>query len=68
MNALKYDDSVRDYLFGFNELNSRIGITGDALKTIIETQMTPEMYRAIHQRHGNDPEDEGTLLEAFEQA
>ena len=45
--ALEYQGDMQTYLTRFNELNSRIGLTGQALKRILITAVTPDMYKNI---------------------
>ena len=42
--ALEYQGEMQSYLAKFNELNSRVGLSGQAMKRILTTAVTPDMY------------------------
>ena len=45
--ALEYQGDMQTYLAKFNELNSRVGLSGQAMKRILTTAVTPDMYKNI---------------------
>ena len=53
---MKYDGLIRDYLTRFEELNSRVGLTGQGLQDLILQQITPEIGRAIYHKAGTIPD------------
>ena len=62
MLALRYQGDIQDYLARIQELNSRVDLSGRALRKIIKTQLTPEMHAAIYNKCGCIPTDEATLI------
>ena len=45
--ALKYSGDMQTYLTRFNELNSRVQLSGQALSRVLTAAVTPDMYRNI---------------------
>ena len=45
--ALEYGGNMQTYLAHFNKLNSRVGLSGQALKRVLTAAVTPDMYRNI---------------------
>ena len=43
--ALEYQGNMQTYLARFNELNSRVGLSGQAMKRIHTAAVTPDMYK-----------------------
>ena len=62
MLALRYQGDIQDYLARIQELNSRVDLSGRALRKIIKTQLTPEMHAAIYNKCGCIPTDEAILI------
>ena len=62
MLALRYQGDIQDYLARIQELNSRVDLSGRALRKIIKTQLTPEMHAAIYNKYGCIPTDEAILI------
>ena len=62
MLALRYQGDIQDYLACIQELNSCVDLSGQALRKIIKTQLTPEMHAAIYNKCGCIPTDEATLI------
>ena len=65
LKALKYEGSIQDFLSQFEELNTRVGLTGQGLVDLLRRQITPKMGRAIYHRMGKIPDDDETLIEAI---
>ena len=65
LKALQYEGSIQDYLAQFQELNSRVGLSGQGLQELILNQLTPQMGRAIYHRHGTIPSDDKALINAI---
>ena len=42
-----YNGNMQTYLTCFNKLNSRVGLSGQALKRVLTAAVTPNMYRNI---------------------
>ena len=42
--ALEYTGDMQTYLARFNELNSRVQLTGQSLKRVLNAAVTPDMY------------------------
>ena len=66
--ALKYQGDMQIYLAKFNELNSRVGLSGQALKRVITTAVTPDMYKNIWRKHGSIPDNDADLLGGVREA
>ena len=62
--ALEYQGDMQTYLAKFNELNSRVGLSGQAMKRILTTAVTPDMYKTIWRKHGCIPDNDADLLKA----
>ena len=45
--ALEYAGDMQTYLTRFNELNSRVQLTGQSLKRLLTAAVTQDMYRNI---------------------
>ena len=59
---------MQTYLARFNELNSRVQLTGQSLKRVLTTAVTPDMYRNIWRKFGKIPDTDGDLLHAVWEA
>ena len=66
--TLEYQGDIQSYLAKFNELNSRVNLTGQAMKRILITAITPEMYKNIWRKHGCIPDNDTDLLNAVREA
>ena len=66
--ALEYQGDMQTYLAKFNELNSRVGLSGQAMKRILTTAVTPDMYKNIWRKHGSIPDNDADLLNAVREA
>ena len=66
--ALEYQGDMQTYLAKFNELNSRVGLSGQAMKRILTTAVTPDMYKNIWRKHGCIPDNDADLLNAVREA
>ena len=66
--ALEYQGDMQTYLAKFNELNSRVGLSGQAMKRILTTAVTPDMYKNIWRKHGCIPDNDADLLNAIREA
>ena len=53
---------MQTYLTCFNELNSRVQLSGQFLKRVLTAAVTPDMYRNIWRKHGKIPDTDGDLL------
>ena len=60
--ALEYNGDMQTYLARFNELNSRVQLTGQSLKRVLITAVTSNMYWNIWRMHGKIPDSDGDLL------
>ena len=59
---------MQTYLARFNELNSRVGLSGHALKRVLMAAVTPDMYRNIWRKNGKIPDVDTDLLQAVREA
>ena len=59
---------MQTYLARFNELNSRVQLSGQSLKRVLTAAVTPDMYRNIWRKYGKIPDTDGDLLHAVQQA
>ena len=66
--ALEYQGDMQTYLAKFNELNSRVGLSGQAIKRILTTAVTPDMYKNIWRKHGCIPDNDADLLNTVREA
>ena len=64
MRTLEYKGDIQTYLASLEEINSRVGATGEPLREIIMNAITPEMHRAIYQRYRRVPKNDADLIEA----
>ena len=68
MHSLEYKGNIQTYLAKLEEINSRVGATGEPLREIITAAITPEMHRAIYQRHKCLPNNDAELMEEVREA
>ena len=66
--ALEYQGDMQTYLAKFNKLNSRVGLSGQAMKRMLTTAVTPDMYKNIGRKHGCIPDNDADLLNAVQEA
>ena len=66
--ALDYNGDMQTYLARFNELNSRIQLTGQSLKRVFTAAVTPDMYRNIWRKYGKITDTDGDLHHAVREA
>ena len=66
--ALEYASDMQSYLACFNELNSRVQLTGQSLKRVLTAAVTPDMYRNIWRKYGKIPDTDSDLLHAVRDA
>ena len=66
--ALEYQGDMQTYLAKFNELHSRVSLSGQAMKRILTTAITPDMYKNIWRKHGCIPDNDADLLNAVREA
>lgn len=59
-----YKGDIHTYLAQIEEINSRVGATGEPLREAISNAITPEMVRAIYQRHGKIPNNDVDFIDA----
>ena len=56
------------YLASFNELNSRVQLSGQSLKRVRTAAVTPEMYWNIWRKYGTISDSNADLLHAVREA
>ena len=66
--TLKYQGDMQTYLTKFNELNSRVGLPGQAMKRILTSAVTPDMYKNIWRKQGYIPDNDADLLNTVREA
>ena len=66
--ALKYGGDIQTFLARFNELNSRVHLSGQVLKRVLVTAMSYDMYKRIWRKHGKIPDNDADLLQAVWEA
>ena len=66
--ALEYGRDMQTYLDRFNELNSRVQLSGQSLTRVLMAAITPDMYRNIWRKYGKIPGTDGDLLHAVQEA
>ena len=65
LSALEYNGDIQTYLAHFNELNSRVGLSGQALNRVHTASVTPEMYPNICRKYGKIPDADAVLVQAM---
>ena len=60
--AFEYNGDMQTYLARFNELNSRVGLSGQALKRVLTAAVTPDMYCNIWRKYVKIPDENADLL------
>ena len=66
--ALEYNCDMQTYLARFNELNSRVGLLGQALKRVLTAAEIPDIYCNIWRKYGKIPDVDADLLQAVREA
>ena len=66
--SLEYTGDMQTYLARFNELNSRVQLSGQSLNRVLTAAVTPDMYRNIWRKHGKIPDTNADLLHAVWEA
>ena len=66
--ALEYNGDMQTYLVHFHELNSRVGLSGQALKRFLTVAVTPDMYRNIWRKYVKIPDVDTDPLQAEREA
>ena len=59
--ALKYEGSIQTFFVKLNELNSRVGLNGEAYKKVITDMMPSDMFDIIFNKYGTIPSNENDL-------
>ena len=62
--ALEYGRDIQTFLAKFNELNSRVHLSGQALKRALIVAMSNDMHKSIWRKHGKIPNNDADLLQA----
>ena len=62
--ALEYGGDIQMFLAKFNELNSRVHLSGQALKRTLTVAMSNDMHKSIWRKHGKIPDKDADLLQA----
>ena len=60
--ALEYGGDIQTFLAKFNELNSRVHLTGQALKRALTVAMSSDMHKSIWRKHGKIHDNDADLL------
>ena len=66
--ALKYGGDIQTFQAKFNELNSRVHLSGQALKRALIVAMSNDMHKSIWRKHGKIPDNDADLLQAVREA
>ena len=66
--ALEYGGDIQTFLARFNELNSRVHLSGQALKRALMVAMSNDMYKSIWRKYGKIPDNDADLLKAVREA
>ena len=56
------------FLAKFNELNSRVQLTGQALKRALTVAMSSDMHKSLWRKHGKIADNDADLLQAIREA
>ena len=59
--ALKYEGSIQTFFTKLDELNSRVGLNGEAYKKVITDMMPSDMFDIIFNKYGTIPSNENDL-------
>ena len=66
--ALEYGGDIQTFRAKFNELNSRVHLSGQALKRALIVAMSNDMHKSIWRKHGKIPDNDADLLQAVREA
>ena len=66
--ALKYGGDMQMFLVKFKELNSRVYLSGQVLKTALTVAMSNDMHKSIWRKHGKIPDNDADRLQAVQEA
>ena len=66
--ALEYSGDMQTYLVRYNELISRVQLSGQSLKRVLTVAVTPHMYRNIRRKYGKISDADADLLHAVREA
>ena len=68
--ALEYRRDIQTFLARFNELNSRVHLSGQALKRVLVTAMSHDIlvHKSIWRKHSKIPDNNADLLQAVREA
>ena len=66
--ALEYGGDIQTFLARFNKLNSRVHLSGQALKRALTVAMSNDMHKSIRRKHGKIPNNDVDLLQAVREA
>ena len=66
--ALEYSGDIQTFLAKFNELNSRVHLSGQALKRALIVAMSNDMHKSIWRKYGKIPDNDADLLQAVREA
>ena len=58
---LEYEDSIQTFFAKLDELNSRVGLNGEAYKKVITDMMPSDMFDIIFNKYGTIPSNENDL-------
>ena len=59
--ALKYEGSIQTFFAKLDELNSRVGLNGEAYKKVITDMLPSDMFHIIFNKYGTIPSNENDL-------
>ena len=62
--ALEYGGDIQTFLAKFNELNSRVHLSGQALKRALTVAMSNNIHKSIWRKHGKIADNDADLLQA----
>ena len=66
--ALEYGGDIQTFLAKFNQLNSRVHLSGQALKRALTVAMSNDMHKSIWRKHGKILDNDADLLQAVREA
>ena len=66
--ALKYGEDIQSFLAKFNKFNSRVHLSGQALKRALTVAMSNDMHKSIWRKHSKIPDNDTDLLQAVREA
>ena len=66
--SLEYGGEIQMFLAKFNELNSRVHLSGQALKRALTVAMSNDIHKSIWRKHSKIPDNDADLLQAVREA